>query len=75
MAHGGGVAGWRLEGVAFVIAHGEQCNPGAGEFFGMCLQLDQLRATRRSPHGGSMEHHHGRTAGACFLDVDEFAGV
>jgi hypothetical protein len=41
----------------------------------MCLQLDQLRATRRSPHSGSMEHHHGRTAGACFLDVDEFAGV
>jgi len=61
--------------VTLVIAERVEGDAGVGEGVCVLLQLDQLRAARWSPHGGSVEDEHCRPIGAMRLDVDHLAGV
>ena len=63
------------ESVLLVVAQRYEGDPVTGERFGMRLQLDQLRATRRSPHGRSVEHHDRRPVATQLVYIDDLSGV
>jgi hypothetical protein len=61
--------------VDLVVAEGIEGDAGVGEVVCVLLQLDQLRAARRSPHGGAVEHEHRCPIAPVCVDVDDLAGV
>jgi len=59
------------EGLLLVIRQGVERDPGLLERVSVLLQLDQLRAARRSPDRRPVHDHGGGSAGPVPVDVDD----
>ena len=59
------------QGVGFVVADRIESDLFGVQCLIAVLQLDQLRATRRSPHRRTIEHHRGRLAGPIPVHIDD----
>jgi hypothetical protein len=68
-------AGVVAKRIGLVIAERIQRDTGIGEGFGSFLQLDQLRAARRSPHRRPIGHEHGGPTSTISVHVDVLIGV